>query len=94
MKIIRLIEMCLNETCSKVSIGKYLDDMFPIQNGLKQDDLSSLIFNFALGYAIRKVQENQVLLKLNRTHRPLVYADDVDLFGGNANTVKINRSSD
>jgi RimJ/RimL family protein N-acetyltransferase len=29
----RLIKMCLNETYSKVCIGKYLSDNFPIQNG-------------------------------------------------------------
>jgi hypothetical protein len=46
---------------------------------LKQGDaLSPLIFNFALGYAIRKVQEDQVGLKLNGTHQPLAYADDVN----------------
>jgi hypothetical protein len=51
--------MCLNETHSKVRIGKHLPDSFPIQNGLKQGDaLSPLLFNFALEYAIRKVQKS------------------------------------
>jgi hypothetical protein len=55
----RLIKMCLNETYSKVCIGKHLSESFPIQNGLKQGDaLSPLLFNFALDYAIRKVLEN------------------------------------
>jgi hypothetical protein len=59
MKLVRLIKMCLNETYSKVRIGKHLFDSFLIQNGLKQGDaLSPLLLNFALGYAIRKVQEN------------------------------------
>jgi hypothetical protein len=36
MKLVRLMKMCLNETYSKVCIGKHLSDSFPIQNGLKQ----------------------------------------------------------
>ena len=60
-------------------MGKNLSDVFPIRNGLKKvDALLSLLFNFALGYAIKKVQVIQDGLKLNDTHQLLVYVDDVN----------------
>jgi hypothetical protein len=51
--------MCLNETYSKTRVGKHLSDMFPVTKGFKQGDaLSPLLFNFALEYAIKRVQVN------------------------------------
>ena len=61
-------------------MGKHLSDMFPIRNGLKQGDaLLTLLFNFALEYAIRRVQVNQVGLKLNGVHH---------ILGGSLRTIK------
>jgi hypothetical protein len=48
MKLVRLIQMCLNEAVSRVRVRKHLSDVFPIKNGLKQGHaLSPLPFNFA-----------------------------------------------
>jgi len=60
-------------------------------NDLKQGDATSpLLFNFALEYAIRRVQVKQEGLQLNGTHQFLVYADDVNILEGKARTVKEN----
>jgi hypothetical protein len=56
--------------------------MFLTQTGLKQGEaLSPLILNFALEYAIREAQGNQVGMKLIGSHHLLVYVDDGILFG-------------
>ena len=35
VKLVRIMKMCLNETYSRVRVGKNLSDLFPIMNGLK-----------------------------------------------------------
>ena len=68
-----------------------MSDRFPIRNGLKQGDaLSPMLFNYALEYAIRRVQVNRDGLKLNGTHQLLAYADDVNILGGSIHTLKEN----
>jgi hypothetical protein len=65
-------------------------DISSIKNGLKEGKkLSPLHFNFALEYAIRRVQVNQVGLKLNVTHHFIVYAD-VNILGRSVYTTTKN----
>jgi len=49
-----------------------------------------MLFNFALEYAIRKVQVNQDGLNLNGTRQILAYADDVNILGGSIHTLNEN----
>ena len=49
-----------------------MSSSFPIENGLKQGyALSLLLFNFALEYAIRKVQETRFALDMDGIHQVL-----------------------
>ena len=49
-----------------------------------------MLFNFALEYAIKRVQVNQDGLKQNGSHHLLAYADDVNILGGSIRTLKEN----
>ena len=78
----------------RVCVGKHLSDMFPIKNGFKQGDaLPPLFFNFALGYAIWRVQVNQDGVILNGKYQLLLYANDVNVVGGSIHTIKKNNEA-
>jgi hypothetical protein len=67
---------------SKVRNGNVLPFSFPIASGLKQGDaLSTLLFNVAVEYAIRKVLKTNLGLDINDTHQVLACACDVHLIG-------------
>jgi hypothetical protein len=57
MKPVRLNKMCLNETHTRVRRGLTIFLAKIVQR--KGNALSTMIFNFALEYAIRKVQETR-----------------------------------
>jgi hypothetical protein len=50
-----------------------------------------LLSNFALEYVIRKVQENQMELKLDGTYQLLAYANDVNLLRDNIETIQTKK---
>jgi hypothetical protein len=83
--------MRLIETYNRFRVGKHLSDICPIKDDLNQeDDLSPLLFSFALEYAVRRIQENQDGLKLNGTHQLSFYADVVNILGGSVYNVEKN----
>ena len=49
-----------------------------------------LLFNFALEYAIRKLQETRLGLDMNGSHQVLAYADDVNLISDDIRTIERN----
>jgi len=75
---------CLNETYSRVRVGKYLFFIFPIKSVLKNEDgLSPMFFKFTLEYVFRMEQVNKDGLKLICTHQFLLFVANVNIFEKN-----------
>jgi hypothetical protein len=91
MELVSLIKMCLNKTCNKVRIVKYfISHVTYSKLSETRRCLTPLPFNFAIEYFLRKVQNNQVGIEMNGTHRLLIYADSMNLLGNIINTTKKN----
>jgi hypothetical protein len=75
----------LNETYSTDFIGKNRTSY------LSEWHKASFLFDSAMEYAIRRVQENQEGLKLNVTHHFLAFAYDINLVREN---IDIQRSTE
>ena len=50
----------------------------------------TLLFNIALEYVIRRVQENRIGFEMNGKHHLSVYADDINMLGENLQTYREN----
>jgi len=62
--------MCMNEMYSRLQVGKNLCDMFHIRNNSIQGNaFSPILFNFALEYAIRRVQVMMMLIYWEEVYR-------------------------
>jgi hypothetical protein len=48
------------------------------------------LFNFALEYAIKKVQVNKYGLKLEGTHQLMVYVDNVNILDESVHIIETN----
>jgi len=63
MKLVRLITICLTDTYSKILTEVHLYDTFPAHKG---NDISWILFNFALEYSIMK-RDQKTKREWNRT---------------------------
>ena len=81
-ELIRLVKMCYRNTKCRVRIGGELTDAFDVRGGLKQGcALSTLLFNLALEWVMRKTPSRTGVWLDNLSMDRLAYADDVDFFG-------------
>lgn len=83
--------------CCKLQHETFIRDfMFNLQSGmgidfsLHRSKLRSLLFNFAVGYVIRKVQANHKELEWDGTHRLPLHINDCNLLVESIHCMKRN----
>jgi hypothetical protein len=82
MKLIWLIKFCVDETYSKVYIGKHFSSKWSYTKRY----FITIAFQ-SLEYMIRNAQKYKDGLELNGAHQFLVFADDVNLLCENISTI-------
>ena len=77
-KLIRLVQMTLDNNKGKVAIQGEIAEEFEIKKGVKQgDSLSTILFNMVLEVVMRKVDINPGGTIYNRMAQIVAYADDI-----------------
>uniref|UniRef100_A0A1B0DRK3 Uncharacterized protein n=1 Tax=Phlebotomus papatasi TaxID=29031 RepID=A0A1B0DRK3_PHLPP len=81
-KLIRMARLSVHDSSCCVRMGSESTADFKVCSGLRQgDQISPLLFNFALEVVIREVTINPRGSIYNRSVQILAYADDIDLIG-------------
>ena len=63
-------------------------EMLYILDGMKPDAFSPMFVNYAVEYVISSDKVNQNGLKLNGSKQLLVYADNINVWGGSIHTIQ------
>lgn len=90
-KLVKLTQVCINGSMSRVRIAHEFSEVFNINDGLKQGDaLSPLLFNVALEYVSRKaeIQTPTAVFHGNGPKLLLAFADDIDIVGNSTLDIK------
>jgi len=83
-ELVRLIRMCLNETVSIVMVGKYLSDLFPVKNGLKESTRVGTLIVATIYLQLiqnRYMFRSFTLLHCSHQHCVQPVASDVEVVG-------------
>ena len=81
-KLVRLVNMTLEDTKGKVLVGGGISKSFGVQKGVRQGDgLSAVLFNLALNKVLKEMQLNGNILF--KSKQACVYADDIALVARN-----------
>lgn len=80
VKIVKLIKMTLENSCSSVTTDGIISEKFSIKKGLKQGDpLSTVLFNIVLEKIIRESKIQSGGLIYHQRQQIIAYADDLVL---------------
>ena len=83
-KLVTLVKMCMEGSHNIIKIDGQLSEPFTVLNGLRQGDaLSPVLFNFALEWVMRKIQEIPRIFTARGMKLILAYADDIDIISDN-----------